>query len=411
MINKGEVPEGYKKTKVGVIPNDWVVKTFDELFYFNGGYPIPRNKLGEEGICYLHYGDIHTHSSNFIDVAKEKDSLPKVPITINEIKNDYLLDDGDIVFVDASEDLEGIGKSITIYNESAIPFIAGLHTIVAKDRKKALDKGFKRYFLLNFNVRKQLMFYATGISVFGISRDNIKKIEVGVPHLLEQQKIGQILSIWDKAIELKEQLIEEKKEQKKGLMQRLLTGKVRLSGFDEEWKEVKLEEIVEKTKGKAVANDENGRYPVIGIEYFQSGIFENFSNDNTVMANEKDVLLLWDGANAGKAFTSISGIVGSTFVKLECKDVNNVYLQKHLELNESFIMSIREGSGIPHVPKDFLSFYKLNLPPRQEQKAIAKVLSTADKEIELLEEELEQLKLQKKGLMQLLLTGIIRVKC
>src|SRR5699024_10584652 len=100
---------------------------------------------------------------------------------------------------------------------------------------------------------------------------------------------------------------------------------------------------------------------------------------------------------------------GSTFVKLECQKINNVFLQNHFELNEKFILSIREGSGIPHVPKDFLEYYKIYSPSLQEQKAIANILSTADKEINLHQQELEQLKQQKKGLMQLLLTGKVRV--
>jgi len=78
--------------------------------------------------------------------------------------------------------------------------------------------------------------------------------------------------------------------------------------------------------------------------------------------------------------------------------------------DEWYIRSIREGSGIPHIPRDFLSYYKISLPPLAEQKHIAKLLSTADREIELLKELIEKLKEEKKGLMQLLLTGIIRVK-
>ncbi len=268
MINRGEVPEGYKKTRIGIIPEDWEVITLGKLFRFNGGYPIPRNKLGEKGICYLHYGDIHTRNSNLIDVEKEKNALPKIAKTIDEINNNYLLDDGDIVFVDASEDLEGIGKSITILNMPSIPFVAGLHTIVAKDRKRILNKGFKRYFLSNYKVRKQFMFYATGVSVFGISRKNITKIEVGLPLFPEQEKIAQILSTWDKAIELKEKLIEEKKEQKKGLMQRLLTGEVRLPGFVGVWKEVRLKEVGKIITGTTPSTRkaeyyEDGTYPWI----------------------------------------------------------------------------------------------------------------------------------------------------
>lgn len=230
-----------------------------------------------------------------------------------------------------------------------------------------------------------------------------------IPDIDEQQKIAQILSAWDEAIDLKEKLIEEKQEQKKGLMQNLLTGKIRLAGFEEEWEEVSLGELVKKIKGRTVSYDAKGKHPVIDMEYLDSGVFKNYSDDDSVIASTDDVLLLWDGAKAGKSFTLTKGIVGSTFVKLECKQVNNIYLHNHFVLNENLIMSIREGSGIPHVPKDFLQYYTINLPSLDEQKAIANILSTADREIDLLKEEVELLKEQKKGLMQLLLTGIVRV--
>ena len=396
MINRGEVPEGYKKTKIGIIPEEWEVKKLGNIGSSTIGLTYsPKDVVHKEGTLVLRSSNIKNGKLSFQDNVYVKKNVPE----------NLILKRGDILVCSRNGSRRLIGKSALITEDTNYTFGAFMSVFRSKYNEFL-------YQLFQTDMFQKQIEANLGATINQITSKDFSSFRFPFPKSCrEQKKIVSILSTWDKAIELKEQLIEEKKEQKKGLMQRLLTGKVRLSGFDEEWKEVKLEEIVEKTKGKAVANDENGRYPVIGIEYFQSGIFENFSNDNTVMANEKDVLLLWDGANAGKAFTSISGIVGSTFVKLECKDVNNVYLQKHLELNESFIMSIREGSGIPHVPKDFLSFYKLNLPPRQEQKAIAKVLSTADKEIELLEEELEQLKLQKKGLMQLLLTGIIRVKC
>jgi type I restriction enzyme S subunit len=244
----------------------------------------------------------------------------------------------------------------------------------------------------------------------GINENEYGKLTLPLPPLPEQQKIASILSTWDKAIELKEKLIEQKKQQKKGLMQKLLTGEVRLPGFKGEWKEVKLETVVKKTKGKAIQYVDNGKFPAIDMEYLESGEFKNYSNDATVYANNNDVLLLWDGSRAGMAFTGIEGTVGSTFVKLECINVNNVFLQKHLELNEDRIQKLREGSGIPHVPKDFLSYYKIKLPSIKEQNAIATVLKDTEKTINLLQKEIHLLKQQKKGLMQLLLTGKVRVQ-
>ena len=391
-------------------PSDWTEYRFNNLFEFEGGMSISRSKLSEEGICYLHYGDIHKSSDNYIDVEKNYDSIPKLNESIENIKEKYILNDGDIVFADASEDYEGIGKSVVVINKSNIPFVSGLHTIVARDKSNLLDNGYKRFFLSDWNIRKQIMLIATGISVYGISKENLKTIRVVLPQINEQRKIASILSTWDKAIELKEKLIEQKKVQKKGLMQKLLTGEVRLPGFNGEWKTVKLSKVVRKIKGKAVEYLDNGKFPVIDMDYLESEIFKNYTNDATVLTNKNDVILLWDGSRAGMAFTGVEGVVGSTFVKLECISINNIFLQKHLEMNEQKIQRLREGSGIPHVPKDFLNYYKIKLPPLKEQEAISNVLSKMDKDLELLTKEILCLKQQKKGLMQLLLTGKVRVQ-
>lgn len=396
MISRGEVPEGYKKTKVGIIPEDWEVKRLGEVSnILRGASPRPISDPkwfdNNSNIGWVRISDVS--NSNKILIKTEQYLSNKGIEKSRLVKRDNI-----IMSICAT-----VGKPIYTGIDVCI------HDGFVVFDELSLDKEFFYYMLSN----KEKSWYRYGQtgSQMNLNTNIVENERVNIPiKIEEQQKIAQILSTWDQAIELKEKLIEEKKQQKKGLMQKLLTGEVRLPGFDGEWEEVRLGDIVKRFKGKAVDYDKNGNYPVIGIEYFETGIFENYSNDNTVIATEKDVLILWDGANAGKAFTSIKGIVGSTFVNLECKNVNNIYLQKHLELNEKFIMNIREGSGIPHVPKDFLSFYKLNLPSLQEQKAIAKILTTADKEIELLTQELEQLKLQKKGLMQLLLTGIIRVK-
>ncbi|MBK0075565.1 restriction endonuclease subunit S [Bacillus sp. S56] len=228
MLNRGEVPEGYVNNGFGIYPAEWNITRFDELFDFNGGYSVSREHLSDKGICYLHYGDIHKFDRSFIDIQKEYETTPKLDKDIQTIRDQYFLYDGDIVFADASEDYDGIGKAITVINERNIPFIAGLHTIVAKDKGKEIVRDYKKFFTLDFSIRKQMMLYATGISVFGISRSNIKKIIVSLPSKLEQQKIGELLSLAELEVKNNERELALLKQQKKGLMQLLLTGKVRV---------------------------------------------------------------------------------------------------------------------------------------------------------------------------------------
>lgn len=415
-------------------PLDWKCFRFDQLFNFEGGLSISRENLSDEGICYLHYGDIHTSTENYIDVKKDYDKLPKYNEKLQNINQKYLLNDGDIVIADASEDYEGIGKAVVIFNEENIPFISGLHTIVAKDKTDLIYRDFKRYFLSDWYIRKQMMFYATGISVFGLSKENVKKIQVILPSKLEQQKIADILSTWDKAIELKEKLIEQKKEQKKGLMQRLLTGKVRLPGFKGEWKEVRLGSIGSAYNGLTGKNKED----------FGSGKpyipYKSVFNGSRINIDQLEYVQISETENQNKVkygdiiFTASSETpeeVGMSSVLLD--HVDELYLNSFCfgyRLNDfntlipefaqylfrgnvfrKELLKLAQGSTRFNLSKNEVLKIKIKIPGLEEQKKIAFVLTIFDREIDLLEQELEALKQQKKGLMQLLLTGKVRVKC
>jgi len=415
-------------------PLDWKCFRFDQLFNFEGGLSISRENLSDEGICYLHYGDIHTSTENYIDVKKDYDKLPKYNEKLQNINQKYLLNDGDIVIADASEDYEGIGKAVVIFNEENIPFISGLHTIVAKDKTDLIYRDFKRYFLSDWYIRKQMMFYATGISVFGLSKENVKKIQVILPSKLEQQKIADILSTWDKAIELKEKLIEQKKEQKKGLMQRLLTGKVRLPGFEGEWKKVRLGSIGSAYNGLTGKNKED----------FGSGKpyipYKNVFNGSRINIDQLEYVQISETEKQNKVkygdiiFTTSSETpeeVGMSSVLLD--HVDELYLNSFCfgyRLNDfntlipefaqylfrgnvfrKELLKLAQGSTRFNLSKNEVLKIKIKIPGLEEQKKIASVLTIFDREIDLLEQELESLKQQKKGLMQLLLTGKVRVKC
>src|SRR5699024_11034829 len=117
---------------------------------------------------------------------------------------------------------------------------------------------------------------------------------------------------WDRAIELKESLIKEKEEQKIGLMEKLLTPK-------SDWGIRALGELVTRKKGQAVVFDQNGKYPVLGIQFLNGESEPNYTNDSSVLAKKEDILLLWDGANAGSIYTEFEGAVGSTFMRLRPK--------------------------------------------------------------------------------------------
>ena len=207
-LNNGEIPKGYKKTDFGIFPSDWVTdKTLGDLFDFYGGLSKSRDELGEKGYAYLHYGDMHRGSFNTVSIDKYE-QLPKCDISLTE-KEKCLMKDGDVAFLDASEDLEGTSRAVLIDNPENKPFIAGLHIIYGKAKDNRLDKWFKQYITSSESVKKQFQRLAVGFKVYGVNRDTIPRIQVAYPPSnKEQSLIAEILMKWDKAIELYDKQID-----------------------------------------------------------------------------------------------------------------------------------------------------------------------------------------------------------
>jgi type I restriction enzyme S subunit len=207
---------------------EWQVKMLGELFFISGGLPASRDQLGTAGYCYLHYGDIHTSRKAVVNIPLEFADLPKLDIPLGKVSTSSLLKDGDVVFVDASEDAEGSSKHVVIINPGNIPFISGLHTIVAKSKSNELDTLYRRYCFHTPEVREQFQFYVVGTKVSGISKRNIVKIKLRVPTQSEQIAIASVLAGMDAEIDSLKTKLVKARWIKQGILQELLTGRIRL---------------------------------------------------------------------------------------------------------------------------------------------------------------------------------------
>ena len=216
------------QTRLPGFDGEWEVKTLGELFRFSGGYSASRDQLSEEGHCYLHYGDIHGSSKTTIDTNADFQDIPKLAIALNRVSRDSLLEDGDVVFVDASEDDAGTSKHVVVINKDGRPFISGLHTIVAKTKTQELAHEYRQYCFQTVAIRQQFLFYAVGTKVSGISKKNISKLTLPVPSLPEQTAIAAVLSDMDAELPALEARRDKTRVLKQGMMQELLTGKTRL---------------------------------------------------------------------------------------------------------------------------------------------------------------------------------------
>jgi type I restriction enzyme, S subunit len=207
---------------------EWEVKRLGDLFDFSGGFSASRDQLSTDGHCYLHYGDIHKSAKTYIDVRAEHQDIPKLDMPLKRISTASLLEDGDVVFVDASEDDEGTSKHVVIVNKDKRPYISGLHTIVAKSKTDDLDHHYRRYCFQTTEIKRQFYFFAVGTKVSGISKTNIAKVTLSLPSIPEQSAIAAILSDMDTEIAALEAKLAKARNLKQGMMQELLTGRIRL---------------------------------------------------------------------------------------------------------------------------------------------------------------------------------------
>jgi type I restriction enzyme S subunit len=217
------------ETRLFGFDGEWEVKTLGDLFTFSGGYSASRDQLSSQGYCYLHYGDIHGSSKTSIDTQTDYLDIPKLNISLKQVSPNSLLKDGDVVFVDASEDDEGTSKHVVVVNKDNVPFISGLHTIVAKSKTDELTLEYRHYCFQTAAFRQQFLFYAVGTKVSGISKSNIPKLTIPFPSTQEEQlAIAKALSDMDAELSALEARRDKTRALKQAMMQELLTGKTRL---------------------------------------------------------------------------------------------------------------------------------------------------------------------------------------
>jgi len=216
------------QTRLPGFHGEWEVKTLGDLFNFSGGYSASREQLSSEGHCYLHYGDIHGATKTCVDTRADYQDIPKLDIPLKRVSPGSFLSDGDVVFVDASEDDEGTSRHVVVVNKDNMRFISGLHTIVAKSKTDELAHEYRRYCFQTAAIRQQFLFYAVGTKVSGISKTNIPKLTLPVPSVPEQTAIATVLSDMDAELSALEARRDKTRALKQAMMQELLTGRTRL---------------------------------------------------------------------------------------------------------------------------------------------------------------------------------------
>ena len=401
--------QGYKQSPLGPIPEDWEVKRLGEVGSFSKGSGVPKDKIISEGHPCLTYGDLYTKYDFVIKDIKSS-------IDEETSKESKEINAGDICFAGSGETPEDIGKCAA-YLENCPAYAGG--DIVILSPNNNINSLWLSY-LLNSDIGgKQRYKFAQGFSIVHIYPDNLKQIQIPVPPLPEQHRIVSVLSLWDTAIAKQTALIEKLTLRKRGLMQQLLTGKKRLKGFEEEWKEVRLGDVASFAGGGTPSTKRSdfweGTIPWISSsDLVEDCLINNESryiteeaiaNSATQLLPSKSILIV-TRVGVGKVSIAKHPIcVSQDFTCLTKYDADTLFLAYSLLLTMKKKKSQSQGTSIKGISTEEISKIKLLFPSIEEQKAIASVLVNADKEIEIQKQKLEQLQNQKRGLMQVLLTG------
>ncbi|HFQ5086023.1 MULTISPECIES: restriction endonuclease subunit S [Vibrio] len=413
-----------------MVPNGWVHVTFGQLINSgditkiqdgNHGNSHPKaSDFVTEGIPFVMARDLSNGSIDFSSCAfitkKQADSL-RIGFAI---EGDVLISHkgtiGEVAIVPEVNDYVMLTPQVTYYRMPS--------------HSKLQNKYLYQYFLSHdFQNRLKSLASQSTRSYLGITAQ--KELYIDLPPLPEQRKIAQILSTWDRGIATTEKLIDASKQQKKALMQQLLTGKKRLvdpdtdKAFQGDWEEVKIKSLITKHSEKT---ERSGQYPVLTSS--RKGIFfqSDYYNDRDVASEDttgynvvprgfftyrhmSDDLVFKFNINS----LCDRGIVSTLYPVFAAKENIVVpYLLRAILNNGSefkrFSLSQKQGGSRTYMYLSKLNELKIKIPKLKEQQKIVSVLTAADKEIESLEAKLVHFKQEKKALMQQLLTGKCRVK-
>lgn len=393
-IRRGEVPEGYKRTKIGIVPNEWCEERLKHYFK----RLTRKNSEKNQNVLTIsaQYGLISQEDFFNKSVASEDKS------------NYFLLKKGDFAYNKSYSNGYPYGaiKRLDYYEKG---IVSPLYICLESLQENTSDY-FAQYFeagLLNKEIHAVAQEGARNHGLLNIAVEDFFNTRVVVPKVPEQEKIAEILAGQDRVIALKEKLLAEKQKQKKYLMQQLLTAKKRLPGFSGEWKSVQLGDLglfyQPKTLSQREIDTQKG-YPVYGANGV-IGFYKKYNHEFP------QIIITCRGSTCGTVGITVekSWINGNAMVfNLDSNQNVDKYYMFYLCASFDF-RKIITGSGQPQIVREPLQQWQTKIPALTEQTAIADILSTADKEIELLKKDIEQEKLKKKSLMQLLLTGIVRV--
>lgn len=411
-----------------MIPNDWKIMSLGEICSNHlqtgpFGSQLHSHEYVENGIPVLMPKDLNDYRADLSSAAKI------TPKKANDLKK-HILKKGDLLF-----SRRGDVARFALIDEKSEGSICGTGCLKARPNENHSSK-FLAYFLQKDSVKQWLEQNAVGQTMPNMNTEILRELPlISASSRKEEEKIAEILSTWDKAIETVEKLVANSQQQKKALMQQLLTGQKRLLDengvkFGDEWAKGELGDLANIDSGYAfkssdISDDLNG-IPIIRMSDLKSGKLDLINSAkvslNTISGLQKFKL------NTGDFVFGMSGSL-TNFAWIREKDLPcylnqrvgrlvansqaNQLFVTYLYLSDRVQQSISDkaaGAAQLNISVNDLRKTQVFYPTIEEQEKIAQVLTLADREIDLYQQQLDKFKLEKKSLMQQLLTGQKRVR-
>lgn len=412
------IPPGYKRTEVGVIPEDWRIAPLAQLsaFITKGATPTTYGFRWEEsGVLFLRSECV---SASGLDLAQSMHISKAAHATLG--RSDVR--DGDILITITGN----VGRVVLL----AAVGLANINQHIARIRIVAhdVDGRFVFYYLSQDQVRQTFETITTGQAYPQISLVQVRHARVALPPPPEQRAIAEALSDVDGLLGALEALIAKKRAIKQAAMQQLLTGKTRLPGFSGPWETVALDDVTARIAGFWGSSELSAAAPYkVGViragDISPLGTLTDcaarYFNDvelSKAACRTDDVVITVSGNGLGKTWLvdDQAHLAASNFVR--------ILRQKHGRAHGPFLAAVLKGgdaqkllaehtatSAYPNLHPTFFSSRWLDLPPLGEQAAIATVLSDMDAELAALENRRDKTRAIKQGMMQQLLTGRVRL--
>ncbi|MCS3557256.1 restriction endonuclease subunit S [Sphingobacterium sp. JUb21] len=399
---------------------EWETKKLGEIMDFKVTNSLSRENLNYEvgAVKNIHYGDIHTKFQTLFNITNEIVPFINDEINVERISDENYCREGDIIFADASEDLNDVGKSIEIINVNGEKLLSGLHTLLARPKSNVFHLGFNGYLFKSNSLRTQIQKESQGSKVLSINIGRISKIELSFPNVQEQGRITALLSLLDERMQTQNKIIEGLKSRKIIVLKQIFDQTLKFKNDEgnsyPDWTRKTLGDISERVVSKNKEDNKNvltisAQHGLISqLEYFNKSVSAKDVTGYYLL--KRDDFAYNKSYSAGYPMGAIKrlirydkGVVSTLYICFRFNElVSKTFMEQYFEAglqNIEIEKIAQEGArnhGLLNIGiSDFFNI-SLILPSFSEQKKIADFLSVLDNSISNEITYLQKLEEQKK---------------